>query len=396
MSETTSPQATREDLAIDAEFEPAASSLLSGGHRIRLRWAVFAGVGLVVITSLFWAATASGLIPGLNQAAQDQAALQAENQTLRTQIEAAQTECADLSTRLQVIERRADQQDSSAQTGRQDLANLTATVAALGTDATSLRSDIDALKAVPALTSTIDPETGETMITATDPALLNRLDALEQAITQFPATDPATTTQTDSLTTEVARLRTELAALQQSLQISAAGTPVSARPEMSGTDIALALSAIEAAARRGRPFQSGYQRLVAAMPDEAAVLALQPIAATGALTIFDLREQFAALESRALDAEATDAGGATSLMRSIFGDGVKVRRAGQDNAVDRLEAAHDYLTRDNLRAAIAEIEALPPDVQSVFTDWLDNAQQRQSLDDALEALRLAMIAKDRP
>jgi len=162
------------------------------------------------------------------------------------------------------------------------------------------------------------------------------------------------------------------------------------------------LSAIEAAARRGRPFQSGYRRMLAAMPDEPTVRALAPLAATGAPTFSDLREQFPPLRHQALDAEASAAGGRTSWMRSVFGDGIIVRREGEASAVTVLEAADAALARGDLSTAIAQIDRLSKidrlstNIQPVFTDWLDNARHRQSLEDALEALRLTMIAKDRP
>ena len=83
-------------------------------------------------------------------------------------------------------------------------------------------------------------------------------------------------------------------------------------------------------------------------------------------------------------------------MRSIFGDGVTVRREGETVLKDELEDAVKHLQAGDLDRTITQIEALDPAVQTVFTDWLDNARKRQMLEDTLEALRLTMISKDRP
>jgi hypothetical protein len=54
------------------------------------------------------------------------------------------------------------------------------------------------------------------------------------------------------------------------------------------------------------------------------------------------------------------------------------------------------LEAGDLPGAIALIDTLDPDLQAVFTDWRNNADDRHMLEQSLEALRLTMIAEERP
>ena len=132
------------------------------------------------------------------------------------------------------------------------------------------------------------------------------------------------------------------------------------------------------------------------MPSNDAVARLAPIAANAVPTLSDLRERFPALVDQALDAAAQAQGSGSSWMRSLFGDGIQVRRAGEVTSGDHLSRAQVALDQGNLSDSIEHIRAAEPDVQSVFTDWLDNAEDRLLLEQTLEALRLAMIAEERP
>ena len=63
---------------------------------------------------------------------------------------------------------------------------------------------------------------------------------------------------------------------------------------------------------------------------------------------------------------------------------------------DQLNAAADALQAGDLSNAIQSVRVLDADLQPVFTDWLDNAEDRLLLEETLEALRLTMIAEERP
>lgn len=83
-------------------------------------------------------------------------------------------------------------------------------------------------------------------------------------------------------------------------------------------------------------------------------------------------------------------------MRGIFGDGIQIRREGETTNRGTLEAAASSLEAGDLPGAIALIDTLDPDLQAVFTDWRNNADDRHMLEQSLEALRLTMIAEERP
>jgi len=238
-------------------------------------------------------------------------------------------------------------------------------------------------------------ENGDPVIAEVNPIILSRLEAVETAVArlveassaQAPDQDPA------PVTDDVIALRADIEALREYiLDAEQAETA----PSTDTQAAALAISAIEAAARRGRPFLSAYQDLLDAMPDNTAAQSLAPLAVSGAPTMAELRVQFAPIRRRALDADAEAAGNGSGLLRSLFGDGVKVRRDGEMNAGDVLDDAEAALAENDLARAIRLIEGLSEPVQTVFTDWLDSARRRESLETALEALRLSMIAKDRP
>ena len=82
-------------------------------------------------------------------------------------------------------------------------------------------------------------------------------------------------------------------------------------------------------------------------------------------------------------------------MRSLFGDGIQVRQAGEETPGDQLGRAETMLERGELSDSIEQIRATDENVQAVFTDWLNNAEDRLLLEQTLEALRLTMIAEDR-
>lgn len=387
MTDTTLPPDPDNNAPIDAEFEPAQPrpSLLAG--RRGPNWLAFLILGGISLLSFALAAAAFGLIPGLKAGSGEIADLKAEIAVLKTERDMAQQARAEMVQKI-------TNSDAKLSVLKSTLDDTSDALAVVENRIELVRDRVDDVAARPEIGATIDPETGEPVLTPVNPLVLDRLETLERAISTFPADEASTTGGADALLAQIAELRVEIESLRE------AGVqpnlPLLTESENLDADAALALSAIEAAARRGQPFQSGYQRLVSAMPDNRQVKALQPLAETGAPTLAELREQFSGLARRALDAEAARIGGGTNWMRSIFGDGITIRRADEDDAGNAIDKATISLSQGDLAAAITQIETLDTDVQAVFTDWLNNARKRQSLEDGLEALRLAMIAKDRP
>jgi len=367
-----------DDLPIDAEFEPADPNPDSDGRsRGGPGWPAFLGVTAIALVSLVLGALGAGLIPGYQAGSGKLAALEAELAAIKT----AQASNAD-----QAISQDAE---IAALKGRADSlrADRTRTV----TDMRAFRDEIDAIQAdiealqrarVATLAEDTNAENGSVAL-----ADLSGLD------TRISALEDALVSQLDSYTLALDLLNSRLDALE-----AKAGTETLTATAATNTrtEAALALSAIEAAARRGRPFLSAYQRLENAMPSNGAVRSLASVASKAVPTRTDLTATFPALRDRALDREAESTSGTSGWMRSLFGDGIQVRRKDAVTTRDHLDLAADALNQGELAESIEHIRAIDPNLQPVFTDWLQNAEDRHMLEETLEALRLTMIAEERP
>lgn len=374
MTDTGLPSDT--EAPIDAEFEPAQPVSTAQKLRMGPGWRAFGLVCLLFLVSAGLILANYGLIPGLKPRGSETEALQAR-------IVKAE---ADLQARTQSLESlQASVEESLAELNR-----LNSNIQGVSNAVDSLREDMDALEATP-VTSTQAPNPE-----SIDPLIISRLEALEASLANSAGEETNSSGETIVLDDQLTILRAEIDALRADLeQAQQAPAPIP-EPVTNTAEAALALSSIEAAARRGRPFLSGYQQLAEALPNQRSVAALAPLAATGAPTLASLNDQFPALERRALDADAEAMGEAAGFMRGIFGDSLKVRRDGEVSSADLLDAASLALESGDLANAIAELEKLTPGPKAVFGDWLEKANGRLTLENTLEALRLTMIAKARP
>ena len=132
-----------------------------------------------------------------------------------------------------------------------------------------------------------------------------------------------------------------------------------------------------------------------AMPSNDAVTRLAPIAPKAIPPLSELRAAFPGLSREALNQAAKAEGGNTGWMRAVFGDGVQIRQQGVISDSDHLYNAASALDAGDLSETIEHIRSANAAVQSVFTDWLNNAEDRLTLEQTLEALRLTMIAEER-
>jgi len=390
---------TGDDAPIDAEFEPAPKRKPAPVKRNGPGWLTVLLLGGVSACAFLLSAASSGLIPGLKQGAKtevlqtDIAALKANMTSTQDNHVQLQTELAVTAATLSVTETRLDQIETT-------LAELSAAMELLEAD----------------LRNSNDRELTEAVIDGEDvnlAPLIARIEGLEDMISNFSTGTPnadaegpsnqtdisAFEAQLNTVRGEIDTLRDELTTLRGDLSglIDAQDTAAQADVDAaSARSAAVALSAIEAAARRGQPFQTAYRNLSQAAPDIPGTDRLAALATTGAPTLQDLREQFRPLRREALKVDADGKGGAASVLQSLFGDGVKVRREGEIDTAAELNAAETALVTGDLDAALQALSGLSPDVQAVFTDWRQDAQDRLTLEDALDTLRLAMIAKDRP
>ena len=383
MTESSLPPSARDEAPIDAEFEPASPSkpkkpVTKSGPG----WLAFGLLGMVSATAIVLAAASAGYVPGFHPGADTVKTLETEFATLKSTDEAQSGTSSSNATEIEALKARADSLQADRTRAVTDIRALKRDIETLQADISTLQRARIASLADERETET-ESQTAPTAIPADLGALQTRVASLEDALVSQLGTYDTTL---EALKTRVAELET-----QAQTEMLTAADSSNAR-----TEAALALSAIEAAARRGRPFLSAHQRLAAAMPSNQAVGRLSGIAAEATPTVADLRAGFPALRAEALDQDAESQGGASGWMRGLFGDGIQVRQTGKVTTGDQLDAAATALQAGDLGNAIQSVRALDANLQPVFTDWLDNADNRLLLEESLEALRLTMIAEERP
>ncbi|MEL7040069.1 MAG: hypothetical protein AAGL90_01010 [Pseudomonadota bacterium] len=377
MSTSSVPPISGDDAPIDAEFEPAPSEKPKSSRSFgRPGWIAFGMLGLVSLLSLTLALASIGRVPGFTPDAGRIAALQTDLSAVSEAQAQTKARAFSIATDVTDLRTRTDNLQADRTRALTDIRALQSEIETLQADIStlqrvrlaSLAEDADADESAPI----VDLSNLETRMTTLEDALVTKLSDYEATLEGF---------------------RMRLSDLEGKAEAETLTAAVSTNAR---TEAALALSAIEAAARRGRPFLTAHARLLSALPENEAVQGLEPIAAQAVPTLSDLQTQFPALRDEALDLEAEQKGGGSSWMRTIFGDGVQVRVKDEATSQDQLEQASSALQSGDLPEAIARIEALSTDLQPVFTEWLDNAATRHQLEESLEALRLTMIAEERP
>lgn len=286
------------------------------------------------------------------------AALETQLAGLRTQIDARQEEDAGDRARLDRLARRVAMLESA---GERDGA-----------------SPEEVTRSLSALTGRVD-------------ALSQRLDGFGERIRSAETAGDDIAGQTDSLGARVASLEADLADLQKELDL------IARQPPQTGSlgKAALALTQIEAAARRGQPFPAALSDLLAAMPEAGAVRRLAPIAQTGAPTLDMLAKRFPEMTAAVRGARGSDTGGGTpGLAGRIFGDAIEVRRDDEPSLTATLETAGTALESGDLGGAIAALETLDGDAADRAAPWLDEARSRRTLERSLDSLRLELMRQE--
>jgi len=398
-----------DEAPIDAEFEPAPKRKAKPEKKSGPGWFSFLLLGGVSFGALALSVLSSGVMSGTDTkdamaadierlkvdaqtASEDRASLRRitgrtdENSTaLRAELEALQTDLNTLEETLNALEAdlMSDESEPDADA---------APAPVIGSQSFNMAPLLARIEGLEAMVAALPADAGidpneDTSLTPTETPTTPPVD-----VTEIETELGALRTDIETLRDEVTTLRTDLTDLMEAQQ-TAADAEIDAA---TGASAAVALSAIEAAARRGQPFQMAYQTLVETAPDMRGVKALAPLASTGAPQLSDLRDGFIPLKREALKVDAQSKGSTASVLQSLFGDGLKVRRPGDADTASVLETAQTALVTGDIDAALSAIDTLPQNIQAVFTDWRDDAQNRLTLEDSLDTLRLAMIAKDRP
>jgi hypothetical protein len=230
---------------------------------------------------------------------------------------------------------------------------------------------------------------------------LSALDAMDQrlaAIEAMPAGDDASTA---ALAARLADLERRLAAAPQAgvntaevdaalARLDAAEAEATARAAAAAEATAaagraLALDRLRAAAATGAPFEAE----LAALGDAELTAALGPHAA-GVATPAALQADFPDLVRQALEVTRSaqgDQGWTDRVMDFLAAQtGARPLTPQEGDTPDAILSRADFaVTEGRVADALAEIGALPPEVQAVFSDWASRATARLAVDTALEA-----------
>ncbi|KCZ63324.1 hypothetical protein L53_08625 [Hyphomonas sp. L-53-1-40] len=158
-------------------------------------------------------------------------------------------------------------------------------------------------------------------------------------------------------------------------------------------DMARAVSAIEAASRKGGGFAPELRMLRSQLPDDSSVRQLASISAEGAPTVAELQASFdvARLKAEAAIPDTSEEG--LSWLNRAFGDAVSVRRLdGEDSEPDAILAkASEALAIGDLEETVEMINRLEGAPARAMADWTAQANRRITLEAALEALQQRLL-----
>lgn len=205
-------------------------------------------------------------------------------------------------------------------------------------------------------------------------ALQSGLQDVQGRLSRMPSTD-----QVAALVTEVQRLQQELPAVA-----------AQSRTAAEAARAAFAVAAAAEASRSSGPFEQSYASLQALLPQDPNVVALAPLARTGAPTRAELRDSFADIDNEIIRVarQAQAGAGFWGRIQSALAQWIIVRRAGEgDTPAGVVERAEARLRADDLAGAIEELNRLSGPPAQVAQPWLANAQRRLEIDQRLAAVR---------
>jgi hypothetical protein len=186
--------------------------------------------------------------------------------------------------------------------------------------------------------------------------------------------------------TEIAGLTSEVQRMQQALPAIEANS----RSAAEAARAAFAVAAAAEASRSSGPFEQAYASLQALLPNDPNVVALAPLARTGAPTRNELRDRFLDIEVDIIRAARQSQAGAGfwGRIQAALAQWVTVRRRGEgDTPAGVVERAEARLAADDLAGAIQELSRLSGPAAQVAAPWLRDARKRLEIDTRLAAIR---------
>jgi hypothetical protein len=244
---------------------------------------------------------------------------------------------------------------------------------------------------------------------AGDPALAERIAALEASVANTASVPAADVAAVEALKTQlvaaeqaIESLRAEIASNKQALDQSATRlTEAERKLDEPRSDVemarAIALAGLKTAIDRGGPFLSELDALKSVSPEDPAVVALTPLAGNGVPSRTDLARQFDQVAEdilAAINQPATGEGWTDRLMASARAL-VKVRPVGNvegetpEAIVARVE---NKLQNGDLKGAALEWETLPEAGKQVSADFATTLKNRIEAEERVAAALSQTVA----
>ena len=205
-------------------------------------------------------------------------------------------------------------------------------------------------------------------------ALQGGLHDVQTRLSTMPSTDDV-----HQLVAEVQQLEQQLPAVAEQARIA-----------QQASRAAFAVAAASDASHSSGPFTESYASLQALLPQDQNVVALGPLARTGAPTRQELRERFDQIDNDILRAarEAQAGAGFWGKIQAMLAAWIIIRdENGGDTPDGVVVRAQQRLAADDLAGAISEINRLSGRPKEIAGPWLASAQKRLEIDTRLAAIR---------
>jgi hypothetical protein len=257
-------------------------------------------------------------------------------------------------------------------------------------------AEIEALKAEVARLAT------QPAAQATDPALAERVAALETSLANASAAPAADAAAFETLKTQlvaaeqaIESLRAEIASNKQALDQSATRlTEAERKLDEPRSDVemarAIALAGLKTAIDRGGPFLSELDALKSVSPEDPAIAMLTPLASTGVPSRSDLARDFNQVAEDILAAlnQPVAGEGWTDRLLASARSLVKVRPVGNiegDTPEAIVARVENKLQNGDLKGAALEWELLPGAGKQASSDFATKLKNRIEAEESVSA-----------
>jgi hypothetical protein len=289
-------------------------------------------------------------------------------------------------------ERAAAEQKMASDISR-DLSSLEARIADLERRASEV-PDLSAIKDTEAATAVLGEKTE---------GLTVRMGALEKKVAALEeASGPSGVAAAEEAKRAAAQLGNEVADLKERLAAQEQQAAAARGPALRRQALVLAVGQLREAIAAGRPFRQELDSLAAVGAEDEDVIAaarpLESLAGKGVPTLGDLRARFPKVADAVVHAgDGAPAGRWIDTALERVAQVVTVRRTGPDvqgTTPDAIVArAEAKLDAGDLKAALAELDALPDAPKAAAADWIADARARLAAEEALAALQRHVIGE---